>query len=652
MSNDTAAPRRSRRIASQEPEEMGLPLPTKPRASKKASPWDVIAASTRVINGDRDSALSLTQKQRLAIIDNITARFQEAESEVTTLAARNEELERKLHVAEAAATVKRSLQADSMQMQIQQKLQERRAAAAASSQALHTAIEDAKRESVPTPPSQASTQPKRRVNILSPSSQLEQELVSEPQRTSSEEPDEYDSHQHQSHHQESRQQEQNKHEQDKHEQDSRERQLHEQERDTYATSTYSEPAALEPEATEPEATEPEPTTAPPATPLPAWRRVIGTAANLFSPFSRRAPSQKLITNTAPRKSSGVQQQDTTPLGELTPARRKRSAEDETNTARPAKRATPMQRPTPAEHQTLSQRPTPSRRSRQAGHQTAPVSKQRRTTPSREQTPTQHKTAPRPEPQSATSSREHTPEQSHNAPPQFTYRAGPSTEQTTTKRKHSAAPAEEEETPRPAKTPRAFLMPSTKNRRVPTSLSTVTEYTEYAEEISEFGSSLLAGTTPSKPPQRRTVASARASRLRDAGTPLPPLSWEQRAHLATPIAPAESNADRRFEKAERLRKLQKELAELNQDEDIIEMESHRRKRVKVDDLQYIPHNRPGESSGTFRVPDIDSDDEMEVEMSVPERVNVFEEAAAGREPSPEPMWVFPSVGKRDPNEPRL
>ncbi|TKA65958.1 hypothetical protein B0A55_10156, partial [Friedmanniomyces simplex] len=106
------------------------------------------------------------------------------------------------------------------------------------------------------------------------------------------------------------------------------------------------------------------------------------------------------------------------------------------------------------------------------------------------------------------------------------------------------------------------------------------------------------------------------------------------------------------KAERLRKLQKELAELNQDEDIIEMESHRRKRVKVDDLQYIPHNRPGESSGTFRVPDIDSDDEMEVEMSVPERVNVFEEAAAGREPSPEPMWVFPSVGKRDPNEPRL
>ncbi|KAK0876028.1 hypothetical protein LTR87_010181 [Friedmanniomyces endolithicus] len=494
MSKSNTAPRRSRRIASQEPEEMGLPLPTNKRAPKKAAPWDVIAASTRVINGDRNSALSLTKKQRLAIIDNITARLEKAESETTSSAARILELEGQLHVAEAAAAAKRSLRADSMQLQIQLKVQERRAAA--------TAL-----ESVPVPaPSQ---QQQERVTASPPSSPQHEEV---PLLLG-------------------------------------------------AGQAAQEPPAL------------------PATPLPAWRRVIGTAASLLSPFGRRAASP-LPANTTPARVSHAEQQTTTPLGVLTPAR-KRSAEEEIDTPRPAKRATPAATPTAA------------------------------------------------------------------------------------------------------KTPRAFLMPSTKNRRVPTSLSTVTEYTEdqsqlgrtlpigttpaMPEEHSEFASSLLAGTTPSKPPQRRSIASVRAKRLQNAGTPLPPLSWEQRARAITPAAPAENNADRRFEKAERLRKLHKELAELNKDEDIIEMESHRRKGVKVDDLQYIPHNRPGESSGTFRVPDIDSDDEMEVEMSVPERSNVFEEAVA-REPTPaavaeprpeeqqqqeeEPMWVFPSVGKRDPNEPRL
>ncbi|KAK1048392.1 hypothetical protein LTS16_004576 [Friedmanniomyces endolithicus] len=491
MSKNTAAPRRSRRIASQEPEEMGLPIPTNKRAPKKAAPWDVIAASTRVINGDRNSALSLTKKQRLAIIDNITARLEHAESETTSSAARILELEGKLRVAEAAAATKRSLRADSMQLQIQLKVQERRAAAAAL-------------ESVP---------------VLAPSQQQQERVTASPPSSPQ----------------------------------------HEE----VPLLLGSGQAAQEPPAL-------------PATPLPAWRRVIGTAASLLSPFGRRAPSP-LPANTAPARVSHAEQQTTAPLGELTPAR-KRSAEGEIDTPRPAKRATPAATPTAA------------------------------------------------------------------------------------------------------KTPRAFLMPSTKNRRVPTSLSTVTEYTEdqsqlgrtllvgttptaMPEERSEFGSSLLVGTTPSKPPQRRSVASARAKRLQTAGTPLQPLSWEQRARTITPAVPAETNADRRFEKAERLRKLQKELAELNKDVDIIEMESHRRKRVKVDDLKYIPHNRPGESSGTFRVPDIDSDDEMEVEMSFPERSNVFEEATA-QEPIPEampeveqeqaeePMFVFPSVGKRSMNEPRL
>lgn len=180
--------------------------------------------------------------------------------------------------------------------------------------------------------------------------------------------------------------------------------------------------------------------------------------------------------------------------------------------------------------------------------------------------------------------------------------------------------EQEKTPR-IKTPRRFLMPTTKNRQAPTSLSTVTEYTEP-------DSSYVPATTPSRPPPtRRSVTSVRQARLNaaDAPTTSTPLSWSRRT--TTPSRPRESNADARAEKMSHYLQLKHQLAKMNEDAEIKEMESHRRKRVKVDTLAYIPHNRPGESSGTFRVPDIDSDDEMEVDISVPERTNVFAEAAA-------------------------
>ncbi len=88
---------------------------------------------------------------------------------------------------------------------------------------------------------------------------------------------------------------------------------------------------------------------------------------------------------------------------------------------------------------------------------------------------------------------------------------------------------------------------------------------------------------------------------------------------------EPNADARKAKLDRMRALQKELEELEEDEDIKEMQSHRRKRVKVDHLVTIPHNLPGDSSSTFRVPEVDSDDEMEVDYDVEERSNIFDEA---------------------------
>ncbi|KAK5675676.1 hypothetical protein LTS10_011776 [Elasticomyces elasticus] len=70
MSNKNTAPRRSRRIASQEPEELAvidhivaqnttLDERVSNLTQRKSSNWDVIAASARIIKGDRASALDM-----------------------------------------------------------------------------------------------------------------------------------------------------------------------------------------------------------------------------------------------------------------------------------------------------------------------------------------------------------------------------------------------------------------------------------------------------------------------------------------------------------------------------------------------------------------------------------------------------------------
>ena len=127
----------------------------------------------------------------------------------------------------------------------------------------------------------------------------------------------------------------------------------------------------------------------------------------------------------------------------------------------------------------------------------------------------------------------------------------------------------------------------------------------------------------------------------------PYAWERQS---TP-KPKEPNADVRQAKIQRMRDLQRELEELKQDEDIQKMEAlsvHRRKRVKIDNLAVIPHNRPGDSASTFRVPDIDSDDEMEVDASVEERSNIFEDDETEKEEQQhvevqKPVFEFPEVG---------
>ena len=255
------------------------------------------------------------------------------------------------------------------------------------------------------------------------------------------------------------------------------------------------------------------------------------------------------------------------------------------------------------------------------------------------------------------------------------------------------------TPKPTRTPgsgKNYTGPSSKNPQMPTSLSTITEYTE-PSTLSSFSESLLTS-TPSKAPRAqpsrgllqapqvtpirkptntpgtmRRSAQLRAARAaRDAGGKTPVSSFAARAAAMKPV---ETNADARLAKMERYIALQKELEELQQDTDIQEIESHRVKRVKIDSLVQIPHNRPGDPSGCFRMPEEDSDDEMEVYASVEEKSNLFEEAeatvteplttepvvaAAAEDISmregttidgelPEPLFAFPDVGPRSPGD---
>ncbi|KAH9838937.1 hypothetical protein Tdes44962_MAKER01788 [Teratosphaeria destructans] len=222
-----------------------------------------------------------------------------------------------------------------------------------------------------------------------------------------------------------------------------------------------------------------------------------------------------------------------------------------------------------------------------------------------------------------------------------------------------APIEERPTPKVAKTP--FLMPSTKRPGTVSSLTPVTEANERSRiSLASENTPAQPIYTPSHPPataptrQRRSISKVRAARLapqsakragpyawelaaaerersRDAvsiSSSFPPPPWNTplptAASSVRPAKPREANADARYAKLERLRKLEMELALLREDEDIKEMEGHRMKRVKVDHLEYIPHKKPGDSEGTFRVPDWDSDDEMEVEESVPVRANIFDD----------------------------
>lgn len=134
---------------------------------------------------------------------------------------------------------------------------------------------------------------------------------------------------------------------------------------------------------------------------------------------------------------------------------------------------------------------------------------------------------------------------------------------------------------------------------------------------------------SLPRPRRTYREARAARARNVNDPPTP-AIRRTTHTA-PTTPLDKKND--YERIRRLREMQllqdqqkaleEKLAKLRA-EQAAELESQPRKtkRVKLDQLKSIPHNRPGESSGCFRVPEGDSDDEMEVDESAELIDNAF------------------------------
>ncbi|KAF2718282.1 hypothetical protein K431DRAFT_287785 [Polychaeton citri CBS 116435] len=158
------------------------------------------------------------------------------------------------------------------------------------------------------------------------------------------------------------------------------------------------------------------------------------------------------------------------------------------------------------------------------------------------------------------------------------------------------------------------------------------------------------TVEMKTPSRILVRDRRAAQEARATTPLRPRAWESARK------PKETNADARLAKLQKLEMLrkeqvrvEKEMAELNADTDIQELVGHRRKRVKVDDLVEIPARKPGDPEGTYSFPDIDSDDEIEVDEDAPMRTNAFNKAAELEEapakqqtPKPQPA---PAIQKQ-------
>jgi hypothetical protein len=147
---------------------------------------------------------------------------------------------------------------------------------------------------------------------------------------------------------------------------------------------------------------------------------------------------------------------------------------------------------------------------------------------------------------------------------------------------------------------------------------------------------------SLPRPRRTLKEARANKAMRNATD-PPTPAVSRTAPSTPYDKNDYARIRRLREIEELgaqhnamkAKLDKLRAEQEAD---AATRPRKTKRVKIEHLKEIPHNLPGEPSGSFRFPEADSDDEMEVDEDVEVIENPFTTAD---DETPEQTQVSPA-----------
>lgn len=164
---------------------------------------------------------------------------------------------------------------------------------------------------------------------------------------------------------------------------------------------------------------------------------------------------------------------------------------------------------------------------------------------------------------------------------------------------------------------------------------------------------------SLPKPRRTYKETRAAAAHKAtrNATDPPTPAVSRTAPSTPYDKNDYERIRRMREIEQIRVQQiamKEKLEKLRAEQEAEAEARPRKtkRVKIEHLKEIPHNLPGESSGSFRFPEFDSDDEIEVDEDAEEIENPFttahdeapqqKQASPTKTPSSNPFVAQPST----------
>jgi hypothetical protein len=173
----------------------------------------------------------------------------------------------------------------------------------------------------------------------------------------------------------------------------------------------------------------------------------------------------------------------------------------------------------------------------------------------------------------------------------------------------------------------------------------TRFTDNTQTPSRATATSYTGLVPkSLPKPRRTYKEARAALAqrgtRNAADPPTPL-----VSRTAPSTPYDKNNYERIRRQHEIEQIRAQQEAMKQKLDKLHAEQEaeaaalprKTKRVKIEHLKEIPHNLPGEPSGSFRFPEADSDDEMEVDEDVEIIDNAFttahDEAPEERQASP-------------------